>query len=637
MNSPVSQNPHLWRLVRRWRQSLSFRLTFAHLLVFVILIFASVTMIYTMQRSLLVRQGQDYAEQVGLRVVSDLNGVILQAQNQTRVLADLAQVVEPEPAKYQKLFSQIIVPPDMSDVVAGGGIWPEPYAFDPSVQRRSFFWGMEPDGSLKYYDDYNDPAGPGYHMEHWYIPGRYYPPSAAIWSRSYTDPYSLEPMVTCTVPIYKEQQFNGVATIDLKLDGLNRTLLRAANSIGGYLFVVDREGRFVAFPKMDMIRREQKDEAGNAQTRYLNLKDVTTRLPGMSRIAELHDEMNIRMIQNAQQNMPGFTERVDQLQRKYPTLTTQQTQMLIASMFDQTQVKALNPHQVRRMTLTSMPLIAEQCMVSVFHMPRTYWNVVMVVPVSTFTKPADQASNRLAIWFVGIQAFVMLILLLFARRLVLKSPRQRVIRDVLLKWDRKSDKQLADDLDEMSSSMKQIRHLVRTQTPSANGQTHAIYVNTDIQRLVHDVLAIDAEEMNLKNIQTHVQVSVEQLIKVDAYRLAQVLTNLMTNARHALEKVGDDQRRLHISAHLIDNSILQITVHDTGCGIDEKQLPNIFEHGYTTNPSARGVGLHSAALAVRELNGSINAHSDGSNKGSTFTISIPVEVQPTINLISMDS
>ncbi len=637
MKSPVSQNPHLWRLVRRWRQSLSFRLTFAHLLVFGVLIIASVTMIYTVQRSLLVRQGEDYAEQLGLRVVSDLNGVILQAQNQTRVLAELAQVVEPEPAGYQKLFSQIIVPPDMRDVVAGGGIWPEPYAFDPAVERRSFFWGMEPDGSLKYYDDYNDPNGPGYHMEHWYIPGRYYPPSAAIWSRSYTDPYSLQPMVTCTVPIYKEQQFNGVATIDLKLDGLNRTLIRAANTIGGYLFVVDREGRFVAFPQMDMIRQEHVGEAGDVQTEYLNLKDVTTKLPGMSRIAELHDEMNIRMIQNAQQNMVNFTQRVDELHRKYPALTTQQTQMLIASMFDQTKVKALNPRQVRRMTLASMPLVSEPCMVSVFHMPRTYWNVVMVVPVSTFTKPADQASNRLAMWFVGIQAVVMLILFVVARRLVLKSPRCRIVRDVLLKWDRKSDKQLEDDLEDIGSSMEHIRQLVRPQTPSAHGNNHAIYVNTDIERLIRDVLAIDAEDMNLKNILTHVQVSVEQLIKVDAYRLAQVLTNLMTNARHALEKVDDDQRRLHVSAHLIDNSILQITVHDTGCGIDPMQLPNIFEHGFTTNPSARGVGLHSAALAVSELNGSINAHSDGLNKGSTFTISIPVEVQPTINLVSMNS
>ena len=229
MSKPVSHNPHVLRLMHRWHQSLSFRLTFTHLLVFGLLIVASVGMIYTVQRSLLIRQGEDYAEQLGLRVVSDLNALILQAQNQTRVMADLAQVVEPDTQSYQNLYSHIIVPPDMRDVVAGGGIWPEPFAFDPKVERHSFFWGMQSNGTLKFYDDYNNPQGPGYHQEHWYIPGRYYPPATAIWSRSYTDPYSLQPMVTCTVPIYKDNTFNGVATIDLKLDGLNIKMERILN------------------------------------------------------------------------------------------------------------------------------------------------------------------------------------------------------------------------------------------------------------------------------------------------------------------------------------------------------------------------------------------------------------------------
>jgi signal transduction histidine kinase len=352
----------------------------------------------------------------------------------------------------------------------------------------------------------------------------------------------------------------------------------------------------------------------------------------MSRIAELHDEMNIRMIQNAQQNMVNFSQRVEELHRKYPSLTPQQTQMLLASMFDQTQVKALNPHQVRRMTLPGMPLVGEQCMVSVFHMPRTYWNVVMVVPVSTFTQPAYQASHRLAMWFIGIQAVVMIVLLMLARRLVLHSPRHRMVRDVILRWDRKSDKQLDEDMQSLGTSMEQIRQLIRPQLADSASSRQSMRVATDVKQLIDDILAIDEQEMKLLQIHAQVLVSIKQLIRADAYRLAQVLTNLIANARHALQKVDPENRRLHVSAHLIDDSILQITVHDTGCGIDPQQLPNIFEHGYTTNPVARGVGLHSAAMAVRELGGSINAHSDGKNRGSTFTLSIPIQVQKHVTL-----
>ncbi|HAI12486.1 MAG TPA: hypothetical protein DCM28_12335 [Phycisphaerales bacterium] len=636
MSKFVSPNTLFSRLVRHWHQNLSFRLSFSFLAIFGLLVASSVTMIYTVQRTLLIEQGEDHTEQIGLRVVSDLNALILEAQNQTRVMADLAKVLDPDIQTYQKLFGQIVIPSDMKDVVAGGGIWPEPFAFDPKVERNSFFWGMQPNGTLKYYDDYNNPQGPGYHQEHWYIPGRYYPPSSAIWSHSYTDPYSLQPMVTCTVPIYKDESFNGVATIDLKLDGLNQSLRKDAQSTGGYMFVVDRESRFVAFPHMDMVRTEQPDEAGNLSTQYLQLKDVTQTLPGMSRIRELHDEMNIRMIQNAQQNMANFSQRVNELHRKYPTLSQEQTQILIASMFDQTRIKAVNPRKVRRMRLERMPLMDEPCMVSVFHMPRTYWNVVMVVPVSTFIKPADKASLKLALWFVGLELLTMLVLLVVTRRILLNKAIRNTEHDVVLNWDQAENRAIEEDMLSIQSKMEHIRQLVRPVLPSNSGNNQAMCVNTDVQRMIDDILAIDAEDIQNQQVQVRVNVAIKQLLKLDAYRLAQALTNIITNARHALAMVESSQRRLHIAAQLIDDSILQITIHDTGCGIDPQQLPNIFDNGYTTRPSARGVGLHSAAMAVRELGGSINAHSDGKNKGSIFTLSIPVQLNAAPSLTPAD-
>ena len=64
----------------------------------------------------------------------------------------------------------------------------------------AFFWGREADGSLKYFDDYNDMNGPGYHNEEWYVPARFLKPKAVYWSKSYMDPYSYEPMVYLHCP-----------------------------------------------------------------------------------------------------------------------------------------------------------------------------------------------------------------------------------------------------------------------------------------------------------------------------------------------------------------------------------------------------------------------------------------------------
>ena len=57
-----------------------------------------------------------------------------------------------------------------------------------------------------------------------------------------------------------------------------------------------------------------------------------------------------------------------------------------------------------------------------------------------------------------------------------------------------------------------------------------------------------------------------------------------------------------------------ITVTDTGHGIREEQLKNIFRFGFTTKPDGNGFGLHSAAIAMNEMGGSIRVASDGWGK-----------------------
>jgi hypothetical protein len=105
--------------------------------------------------------------------------------------------------------------------IAGGGVWPEPYQFDPTQERASFFWGRDASGTFRFYDDYNL-SEQGYHQEAWYVIADHTPPEACAWSDSYTDPFSREPMITCTVGIFRGARLQGVATVDLQLGGIKR-------------------------------------------------------------------------------------------------------------------------------------------------------------------------------------------------------------------------------------------------------------------------------------------------------------------------------------------------------------------------------------------------------------------------------
>ena len=73
---------------------------------------------------------------------------------------------------------------------------------------------------------------------------------------------------------------------------------------------------------------------------------------------------------------------------------------------------------------------------------------------------------------------------------------------------------------------------------------------------------------------------------------------------------------------------IRISVVDNGIGIPAENLTRIFNHGFTTRKNGHGFGLHSGALAARELGGSLTAFSDGPGRGATFALEVPTEPSP---------
>jgi two-component system NtrC family sensor kinase len=69
---------------------------------------------------------------------------------------------------------------------------------------------------------------------------------------------------------------------------------------------------------------------------------------------------------------------------------------------------------------------------------------------------------------------------------------------------------------------------------------------------------------------------------------------------------------------------VQVAVSDTGVGIAPENMIRIFNHGFTTKKTGHGFGLHSGALAARELGGELRAHSEGPGSGATFVLELPV-------------
>ncbi|HEY9834400.1 MAG TPA: response regulator [Stenomitos sp.] len=114
------------------------------------------------------------------------------------------------------------------------------------------------------------------------------------------------------------------------------------------------------------------------------------------------------------------------------------------------------------------------------------------------------------------------------------------------------------------------------------------------------------------------------LVAGDSDRLQQVIWNLVSNAIKFTPKGGCVQVRLETV-----NSQVEITVTDTGKGIDPEFVPYVFERFRQADSSSTRVysGLGLGLAIVRHLvelhGGTVYAHSAGEDKGATFTVKLP--------------
>lgn len=113
-------------------------------------------------------------------------------------------------------------------------------------------------------------------------------------------------------------------------------------------------------------------------------------------------------------------------------------------------------------------------------------------------------------------------------------------------------------------------------------------------------------------------------VRCSASQLSQVFLNLLENARHAIGEKGD----IFISTRRDENE-LRIHIRDTGPGIPQEALRQIFDPFYTTKEVGvgTGLGLSISYSIVKGHGGSIDveSHTQGEQTGTEFTIHLPLE------------
>ncbi|WJN58615.1 methyl-accepting chemotaxis protein [Pseudomonas sp. SO81] len=223
------------------------RMTLGILLLLVLTALAIFSVMTLRGKPQLVEAGTKSAEQSAMAITRQWALQLGLIEGTTAAMAHLAETLPKDEALVKAQLPNVV--DSQGDAsIAGGGLWPEPQAFAAGVERRSFFWARNAQGGLDYSDDYNADGVAAYHAEAWYSSARSAPGGRCVWSDAYQDPVTWVAMTTCSVPYHEDGRFAGVATIDLKLDGLASFLEREGGVTGGYAFAVDRAGNLLFFP-----------------------------------------------------------------------------------------------------------------------------------------------------------------------------------------------------------------------------------------------------------------------------------------------------------------------------------------------------------------------------------------------------
>jgi C4-dicarboxylate-specific signal transduction histidine kinase len=118
------------------------------------------------------------------------------------------------------------------------------------------------------------------------------------------------------------------------------------------------------------------------------------------------------------------------------------------------------------------------------------------------------------------------------------------------------------------------------------------------------------------------------LIRGDRVQLQQVLVNLIINGLQAMASV-DGRRELTVQSRLDPEGNVVVAVRDSGAGIREANLPQLFEPFFTTRSSGMGMGLAISSSIVEAHRGQIWA-SNNPEGGATFSFSLPPSIEEEV-------
>ena len=191
---------------------------------------------------------------------------------------------------------------------------------------------------------------------------------------------------------------------------------------------------------------------------------------------------------------------------------------------------------------------------------------------------------------------------------------------------------IVEKLQSLIKNIEHIKEIVKMQQMYARAS--GVEISTTFEEIIEDAIQINHVGLERHKIKLTKEFQELGDIAIDRQKVLQILVNLISNANYALKDHKSKVKSLNIRLYKHRDNRIRIQVTDNGIGIQKENIKEIFRHGFTTKKHGHGFGLHSCALAAKEMGGLLTAKSEGLGKGATFILELPLKLVETAKCLT---
>ena len=177
---------------------------------------------------------------------------------------------------------------------------------------------------------------------------------------------------------------------------------------------------------------------------------------------------------------------------------------------------------------------------------------------------------------------------------------------------------------ELASLQKNVDHIKEIVSMQ---QSYAVMVGTvetlDAATMMEDALRMNSSALERHEVQVRRDYQPCAPIVAEKGKVLQILINLIRNSKYACDESGRTGKFITVKVSPGEPGYTCLIVEDNGIGIPPENLSKVFKHGFTTKATGHGFGVHSSALAAKEMRGALTVFSEGLGHGAAFTLELP--------------